>query len=451
MGTKRNSPWIIRLAAGLIAGGLAGTCFASPTTESPEVIRQRIVEALEPPAPESTSSPGQIPVPSPTATPEPYGVLVARIQRETEALWGGEVGHTVTPRLLNRTEIGELIDRLLEEELQRPSNIAQLETFAFLGLIPEDKGPRELYGKLLEGQVGGLYNPKDKSLYVVDTFNPRGFLGGVILSHEITHAIQDAAWDLETYVQSVDDMDLRRARLAAIEGDATVTMIEWGRDNFTPAVLLELTTLLGQQAADLNAMPPALVQDLLFPYLAGSTFCLALQAAKGPAWRQHLGANPPASTEQILHPAKYLANPPDLPKPIEPPSVPDGASEVLRNSMGEWGIRLLLTPPERFPRISMLMVDPMLNDATTTKAAAGWEADEFVFVRRDDAAEGEAAKLFLWHTLWETETDALEFEEAFTSRAAGLGLERRDSTGPAEQGTWEITREGKMVRVSIGR
>ena len=52
-------------------------------------------------------------------------------------------------------------------------------------------------------------------------------------------------------------------------------------------------------------MPPVLRESLLFPYTGGLNFVQTLQAGGWEAVNDAF-ANPPASTEQILHPEKYV-------------------------------------------------------------------------------------------------------------------------------------------------
>jgi hypothetical protein len=399
----------------------------------------------------ATGAPLEVP-PALTASGRDFRILVRQIQIETEAIWGGHVGRPVDVTVLDQESLRELLGRLLAKEAESPAYGTMMATMEFLRLIPEDSDASSLFGKLLEGQVGGLYDPDEKALYVVDTFDPEGFLGGIIISHEITHAIQDAKWNLTSYVKDVHQLDKRRARLAAIEGDATVTMVAWGQDNFTSNVWTELLQVFRTQADDLNRVPQPMVQELLFPYLAGVTFCMEVAAAKGAEnWRAHLGANPPASTEQILHPAKYLADPPELPIPVELPSPADGAPflERYRNTKGEWGIRVYLALPREFPRMSIFARDPILRAPIPTEAAAGWGGDQYVLLSRNAEAAPEA---MAWRTVWDSEQDAREFINALRRKLRFEGAAHLSNTTaePGQLLSWARV-DGATVDVVLAR
>lgn len=438
--TLQARPFNQALRSGAVALCLLAAASATATT-SAEEMRRRINATLEQ-APVATATP----TPTPSA-PVDYKVIVRQTQIATEAIWGARVGHPIKSNVLNKTQLGELLTKLMETERAEKSYVDTMATLGFLRIVPEGSDANELLGKLLEGQVGGLYNPDDKSLYVVDTFDPKGFLGGIILSHEITHAIQDANWDLKPYVTEVHQIDQRRARLSAVEGDATVTMIAWGQDNFSPAVLLQLNQALGAQAEDLNAVPQGLVQELLFPYLGGSTFCIAVAAAKGEDWRDFLGANPPDTSEQILHPEKYLAEPREGAVPVSLGKGPSAFPETHRNTMGEWGIRVYLALKEEFPRITILMTDPILVAPVPTEAAAGWGGDEYALISRTADTPPVA---MAWRTVWDSEADAKEFANGMRRKLRSEGAVHL-STTTAPAGTllsWAAL-SGKQVDIIL--
>ena len=121
-------------------------------------------------------------------------------------------------------------------------------------------------------------------------------------AHEYTHALQDAAFDLdslETDAEGEDDRGL--ARTALIEGDATVTMLAWAFANLTPEELMEAGT--GTPLPDTTGIPSWMVEQLQFPYIEGLNW--AGQVVGNPL-TPDFGAidaafdDPPDSTEQII-------------------------------------------------------------------------------------------------------------------------------------------------------
>ena len=85
-------------------------------------------------------------------------------------------------------------------------------------------------------------------------------------------------------------------------------MLTYGERHFSAEQTLGgLFASLGQDTGDL---PPFVEAQLLFPYLTGQRFVERLYATGNDSWSVVNTADrfrPPASTEQVLHPEKYLA------------------------------------------------------------------------------------------------------------------------------------------------
>ena len=62
-------------------------------------------------------------------------------------------------------------------------------------------------------------------MFIADWVPPE--LQAMTLSHELTHALQDQNWDLESYLHAArDDDDATAARQAVVEGYATAAMMQ---------------------------------------------------------------------------------------------------------------------------------------------------------------------------------------------------------------------------------
>lgn len=373
------------------------------------------------------------------ARKDAYLKLVQQIQGQTEKLYGKQIGKPIHANILDNQQLADLLKKLLAAELAKPETAGAEQVMKFLQMIPGDVPLEQIYQALMEGQVGGLYNPADKSLYVVGSYAPSGLVGQIILSHEIGHAIQDASFDLHAYLEDEPQLDRQKAKQCVVEGDATVLMIDWGGKYGSMASLLgSLTSLTQQMTAGLDTAPPALVQDMIFSYLQGAKFCQAAQLQYGPNWRDQIFKNPPASTEQVLHPEKYTSATPDEPQAVELPPAPDGWTEIYRNTQGEWAMRLFLTPPAAFPKITLFSLDPMVQEPISTAAAAGWDGDQMVLM------DQETDRVLVWQTVWDTEQDAREFEAAVRRR---VKLFPQSATSPRYE--FGAKRQGTTVGVVL--
>src|SRR5439155_9671268 len=109
--------------------------------------------------------------------------------------------------------------------------------------------------------------------------------------------------------------------------------------------------------------PRFLRESLTFPYFAGLRFVSVLKQ-KGWAAVDAAFRNPPESSEQVLHPEKFLARERPVAIAAAPVSALAPAKEVRRDVFGEFEWRLLLAS--------------RVSDAEAERAAAGWGGDRMV-------------------------------------------------------------------------
>jgi hypothetical protein len=317
----------------------------------------------------------------------------------------------VQPTLLDDAGIKKLTRDQFDKD-NPPAEIAANERmYKALGMLPADASLHELYVELLGSQVAGLYDPSDKHLYVVAKNGTVGPAEKVTFSHEFTHALQDQNFDLGSLkLDEVGHGDQSLARLSLVEGDATVEMSIWQTQHLTAA---EQAQILAQSTGDpsmgqLLAMPPILRESLLFPYIQGLTFVGGLVRA-GSDWSAVNAAykNPPASTEQILHPEKYSAH--EQPIATQLPAglagrLGAGWSSALEDTFGEFQFQVWLAQ------------NADIGSSAAEAAAAGWGGDRIAVLDGPNDAWGVVLR-----TEWDTAKDASEFESAAGAIVAKLG------------------------------
>ena len=131
------------------------------------------------------------------------------------------------PELLTREELREELLATFEEDYPPEEQAQDNAALKALGLLEPDQDIAELQLELLGDQVLGFYDDDEKRMVIV-TDEGLDALAKFTYAHEYTHALQDAAFDLatlETDAEGQDDRGL--ARIALVEGDATVTMFAW--------------------------------------------------------------------------------------------------------------------------------------------------------------------------------------------------------------------------------
>src|SRR5207249_4000721 len=135
------------------------------------------------------------------------------------------------------------------------------------------------------------------------------------------------------------------------------------------------------------AKAPRFLRDTLtFPYFAGLKLVVALRK-KGP-WSTVDAAfrAPPESTEQVLHPEKFLAH--EHPVVVTPSAIAAlaPAKEVRRDVLGEFEWKLLLAS--------------RISDAEAERAAAGWGGDRLVAY-----ADGDGPLSVIDLSTWDSDED----------------------------------------------
>ena len=304
-----------------------------------------------------------------------------------------------------------LIERMKKE---MPPELLQAEEKGLkkFGLIPKDMNLEAFVVDLYTEQVAGFYDDDVKKLFLM-TEAPMS-LQKVYMSHEITHALQDDHFNLKSLdLDRKDNDDCASAVGALVEGDAILVMME-----YVAKAALTDKEMLGEamRMGDTGGMPPMEVfqrapnyikSQLLFPYLTGVSFVTTLRGRGGWPLVNDAYRRPPLSSEQVLHPEKYLDKP-DPPILISMPDLSKAMGPLWKrltaNVMGEIGIRVL-------------MKEFRLGDKAPA-VAEGWGGDQYGVYECEPAAPQGARPpkvAIVWFATWDTEADAKEFSDAYAA------------------------------------
>jgi hypothetical protein len=292
-----------------------------------------------------------------------------------------------------------------------------------------------------------------------------------VLVHELVHAAQDAHFDLKSLpLEQHENDDLALAVQSLVEGDATAVMFDFmaGRDTST---ITDVEGLLRSGPEFLGspqlALAPRTIRELFtFPYVAG--FRLVNELRREGGWERVNAAYEdfPLSTEQVLHPEKFLAGE-DRPQEVVLPDALDRVvtdTLIQENVLGEFGLRLLL--------------EEYTTSEEAVRAAEGWGGDRFRVWRREpkegnpgpaSSAEGKSPAgaesspgrgasrsrgtespswLILLVTTWDSATDAQEFFAAYSRLVANkYEKEEEEPTGDATRRRWRSERG--LVEVAL--
>lgn len=286
----------------------------------------------------------------------------------------------------------------------------------------------ELITLLATSQAAAYYDPDASTFYVLVGDAPMVMLAP-LYAHELYHGLQDQYWDLDAYLldgqsQGLNDDEVL-ARQAVVEGEATYIMTLWllrettGQipSGFVLDMAVQMQSELDSAAlrtlaaesivpgslggefedsfAAMDEIPAFLMETLLGAYLKGMSF--VHQVVKQ-GWDDagRLYTDPPQSTEQILHPEKWMER--DEPVRIDLPeseaeSLLQGWTLLDSNVVGEFQMRIIFNEFGMSDRSSAI--------------AAGWDGDRFAVYENEDEL------LLLLYTTWDSAAEATEFAEAY--------------------------------------
>jgi hypothetical protein len=337
-----------------------------------------------------------------------------RIARETADLRGLPPLAEIDDVLVSQDELLAMMPELIAEEIDSEDAAAQSRSLAALGLIPEGVDLLDLTVRLMGEQAAGFYDPiTDEMLVLFD-----GDLGVTeyFYSHEVIHALQDAHLDPDDFMEDMTDLnsDQTLAALALYEGDAVAGSTAYLDKH--PTLALALLREAGGDFPVMDEAPAAIGIALLFPYTSGLTFVDRLLSEGGWDAVNAAYANIPVSTEQILHPLKYLdRDEPSsviLPDPVT--ALGEGWRVVDEETLGELQTAVLLAnfdPGEGFNGITGEISLP----EAARNAAAGWDGDRFALW---EDGEGERETL-VWRSVWDSPQDARAFSRALAELGNG--------------------------------
>ncbi len=398
-------------AALLLATALAGCGATASPSPSGDLVSPAPSSSASPTAPAGSPDTGASPSPSDTPAitlPPDLAAEYAAIERQVQEIRGLTAKRDVPKAVLDEKQLKERVDTEFENQADPEYWTAYTRLLRGMGLLGPTQEAEALMRELLESQIAGFYDTEADELYVIARGGEPGPTEKVTFAHEFNHALQDQNFDLDGYeLDALDQTDRSTARLSLIEGDATLLMTLWTVQGLTPSEALEMLgeSLDPASAEVLANMPPVLSETLMFPYQDGMSFVTALRERGGWDAVNRAFSSPPDSTEQILHPEKYLSR--EAPVPVTLPG-------DLASRMGsDWKTSLQDTLGELQWRI---WLDQAGSRQAASEAAAGWGGDRIALL---EGPNGRAAIVAM--TAWDTTRDADEFASGAEAVVRGLG------------------------------
>ena len=325
--------------------------------------------------------------------------------------------------LMTPDELRQYLIEDFQENYTQEEATVEARVLALLGLLEPDFDLWNFYIDLLSEQIAGLYDDENEQMLII-CGTRFGGIEHLTYVHEYTHTLQDQTFDLKDGLglnedACEDDSERCAALQALIEGDAFLLQEQWLRTYATDQDVFDLLEFAAStESPVLDSAPSFISQDLLFPYVTGREFVHAQYLDGGWAAVDAVYANPPLSTEQILHPERY---PTDVPISLEIPdlvgALGDDWVEIDRGTIGEW--------------YTQLMLDERLSTGASEEAAEGWGGDYYLAFRNRQTTQGALVLVMQWDTI----RDSHEFVSAI--RDYGDSRFGKRVTSSTYETTWE--------------
>ena len=256
-----------------------------------------------------------------------------------------------------------------------------------LGLVEGDVDLDAVADQEIDSVVG-FYDDRTKVLYARG-IEPTPFVK-LVLVHELTHALDDQHFRLDR--PDLDDDEAAMAFSALVEGDAT-----WVEDRWFESRTDEEQDAISEEedaGGPSSGGEPSVFDRLFgFPYSVGPDFVAAVRDAGGQARLDAAFATPPVTTEQVLHPERFLAG--EGAKDVASPAA-DGR-RVDEGVIGE--------------AVLYLILDGAVDNGVAKRASEGWGGDRYVAWR----AGGKVCVRF--NVVTDTSRDMTELVSALRSWA----------------------------------
>jgi hypothetical protein len=299
---------------------------------------------------------------------------------------------------IKKEEVKKLLDNKLKQQYSEREFNNKVETYVKIGLLRAPEGVREIMLGMLSEQIAGFYDTDYHVLYTISDldFDPQFY--AMIYVHELTHALQDQHFGINKLgITDKKNDDKVTAIMSLIEGDASLVIMQY----FAKYGKFNLRTVMQAMAMDsskLNAAPYVLRRQLMFPYIEGMTLVTKIHSAKGWEGVDEAFKKPPQTTEQVLHPEKFITNR-DEPTEVKLPNIRKKIGRNWRllddNVMGELNIQILF--------------DIFLGTWSSKKPSAGWDGDRYNVLKNDKSGE----MILVLKTVWDSGKDAEEFFSSY--------------------------------------
>lgn len=371
-------------------------------------------------------------------TPIEAQKLADNVLKETSTVRGLRIKKMVPCSMQSRAATQTMLQDSLKKSSSSNEIVAMNLYLKQLKLAPANFDLPDYYLKMMDEQLAGYFDARTDKFYTTSRVDRLQLQ--TVMAHELTHALQDQHFDLSRLEKwPKHDSDARLALQSLVEGDATLAMMQYtARNPFRSVALLASTLLGGSNSATFTAAPLVLQDSLTFPYVNGMTFVSTLHKRGGWPAVNKAFHNLPASTEQILHPEKFLANEKPVLIPLRDITRQLGRGWKLldHDVNGEFGLYITLKAG-------------LKDQSKAQSAASGWAGDRLAIYQGPNGAN-----LITQVTLWDNEEEARNFAQTYqqyiSQRLANLKMQSGALLWRSATSFSWLERRGKKVIIFEG-
>ena len=321
----------------------------------------------------------------------PAPPFVQIVERIAAAHRGLDFLHDVPVSVGTDAELDARLGTILGASISEEQLARRTRAWRTIGVIPPEADLSDAIHAYYRGQVLGFYVPETGELVATGSNADPSLVDGVVLAHELTHALDDQHFGLvrvDRLAATCRD-ELSAAALGAVEGSAQFFAISAIPD-LRPVATGTNPSFGG---GDLEGVPPFVRALQGWPYTAGTSFIQHRYEEGGTSAVNEVMRHLPVSTEQILHPERY---PNDTPQPLD---VPD-----LSAALGAgWHDLDVMEIGEAWLQMALAL---RIEGPVLARATPGWDGGIY-----RAWTDGRRTAVVL-RTVWDTPTDAQEFAQA---------------------------------------
>lgn len=321
-----------------------------------------------------------------------------QVELNTQKVRGLDPKTDVPEHFVNKAQLrARLLNQREGGYTREQSRLNELELWLLRFVNKPSIGLYQLQADWLSEQLLGYYDSNRQELYVLNPHLPLDPQTRQTLSHEYVHSLQDQHYSIQKMLPAnAHDGDRGLAARSLFEGDAILSSVLYADQYMSHDDFQKLQGSTGSSAILENA-PNIVSGKLYFPYIQGLEFVKSLYSLGGFAAINEALAHPPSSSEQILHPQKYLSTPRDEPVSVGLPPLTDtlglGWNYADTQTIGEYELGVLLRTNG-------------LANADADVAVTGWGGGQY------DLYQNGTNSLVMMVTRWDTVEDANQFYSA---------------------------------------